>query len=229
MTRTLAEFIEHRVGALAYVLLTRRDDIVATDLSGQPELNLLARVTGHGETQMRFFGVILKGSPKLLDEDSASRDLNAYFRNSDKGRGPVQYPFPVLALILSMENDQAFCDWRSEPLAGAGTGRDQSRMEALRQRVATNKAVDAAGIDRHALHARAQEYRRAGLSMQPAVERAKRDVAAGNTVPVANAPLLRFKRTLRCKSFTKSSLDEVVESLNLWYELLFKSFASDAD
>jgi hypothetical protein len=160
MTRTFAELIEHRVSALGYVLLTRRDDIVITELAGQPELDLLARLKSRDERRMRFFGVILKGTEKPLDDENASRELNAQFRSLDKGKSPMQYPFPVLTLILSMENDQGFYAWRSEPLSGA------------------------------------------------------------------HSPSLRVHRTLRCKNFTKSSLNDIVRSINGWYDLLFESLSS---
>ncbi len=120
MNRPLTELITHRVRALAYVALTRREDLLVTDVTEQGELDLIARIAPPRERQLRFLGVILRGTAKSLGAEDASKELNAYFRQTGKNRGPVQYPFPVIALIFSMENDEGFYDWRSRPFLGEG-------------------------------------------------------------------------------------------------------------
>jgi hypothetical protein len=116
MSRPIAELVAHRVNALAYVALTRRDDIIVVNIAEQGELDLLARVTPPRARQVRFLGVILRGTIKILTTEGAARELHTYFRQAGKDRGPVQYPFPVIALIFSMENDEGFVAWRSEPV-----------------------------------------------------------------------------------------------------------------
>jgi hypothetical protein len=123
MSVSLAEFIVHRVEALAYVYLTRRNDLVVMkhDDPEEGELDLLVRINVPGPKQFRYFGVILKGTSKFLSTEDASRELNTYFRQNAKQRGAIQYPFPVIALIFSMENDEGFYAWRNEPQVLDGT------------------------------------------------------------------------------------------------------------
>jgi hypothetical protein len=120
MGRIMVEFIAHRVNALAYVTLTRRDDLTVVKIPEHGDLDLLVGLSSPGTRQVRFLGVILHGTPKFLTEHDAERELNAYFRRAHKERASVQYPFPVIALIFSMENDEGFYGWRSQPLLDQG-------------------------------------------------------------------------------------------------------------
>jgi hypothetical protein len=126
MNRSIAEFIGHRVSALAYVALTRRDDIAVMDIPGQGELDLLVRVIHPRDREARYFGVILKGTSRPLTDQDASKELNGYFRKNGKTRGSITFPFPVIALIFSMQSDEAFFDWRCQPRV---LGHESPRME----------------------------------------------------------------------------------------------------
>jgi hypothetical protein len=142
MGRSTAGLIAHRVNALAYVALTRRDDVVVMNIPEQGGLDLLARIDTPGSGQARFLGVILKGTAKSLADEDASRELNAYFRQTGKDRGPVQYPFPVVALIFSMETDEGFCAWRSKPLLGDGNRPALEMQQSMQCKRFTKSALD---------------------------------------------------------------------------------------
>jgi hypothetical protein len=126
MNRSIADFIDHRVSALAYVALTRRDDIAVLDIPEQGELDRLARVIHQRDGEARYFGVIVKGTSRSLTDEDASKELNAFFRKYDKTRGSITYPFPVIALVFSMQDDEGFFDWRCQPRV---TGQGSPRME----------------------------------------------------------------------------------------------------
>lgn len=141
-TRSMTEFIAHRVNALAYVTLTRRDDLVVINLPEQGELDLLVRMSSPGSRQVRLLGVILRGTARFLCDEDASRELTNYFRQTSKERGAVQYPFPVIALIFSMENDEGFCAWRSKPLVGDGNRPILETQQSTHCEKFTRKALD---------------------------------------------------------------------------------------
>ena len=61
MNRSIAEFIDHRVNALAYVALTRRDDIAVMDIPEQGELDLLARLISHRKREVALLRCDLEG------------------------------------------------------------------------------------------------------------------------------------------------------------------------
>lgn len=126
MNRSIPEFIDHRVNALAYVALTRREDLAVTDIPEQGELDLLVRVIPQRDTQARYFGVILKGTSRPLTDEDASKYLNSFFKTKDKTRRSIAYPFPVIALIFSMQSDEGFFDWRCQPHV---VGHDGPRIE----------------------------------------------------------------------------------------------------
>ena len=115
MSESIAQFIAHRVEALAYVSLTRRPDVTVTRLGEAGELDLLANIRALRSRQMRYVGVTVKGTARHLDEADASKVLRTAFRADERSGGPIQYPFPVVALVFSMDDDQGFFQWRVKP------------------------------------------------------------------------------------------------------------------
>jgi len=161
MSRTLTDFIAHRVDALAYVTLTRRDDLVVTKIPDGSDLDLLVKMGSPGDRQLRWLGILHHGVSKSLSDDEASRELMTWFRQRGKESGVVQYPFPVIALIFSMENDEGFYAWRSRP-----------------------------------------------------------------TVNTDKMPILEPQKSPSCEPFTKGALDDIVTTVNEWYDSLFSLIAA---
>jgi hypothetical protein len=142
MNRSIAGFIDHRVNALAYVALTRRDDIAVMNIPEQSDLDLLACLISHRSREARYFGVIVRGTTSLLADEDASKELNGYFRKKDKARESFTYPFPVIALIFSRQGDEGFFDWRCQPHVVSQDGPRIELKSTLECKRFTKNALD---------------------------------------------------------------------------------------
>lgn len=112
MSRGYASLIEHRVEALAYVFLTRRQDLEVITLGEMGDLDLLVRLHTEPQEREQIFGVILKGTSRELTEQNASRKLASRMKQKDLKK----YAFPVLIVLFTMQGDEGFSAWRSEPV-----------------------------------------------------------------------------------------------------------------
>ena len=108
-------FVEHRAKALATVFLTARNNIRTYDVKDFGGIDFLARIDPVGGRFERLFGVVLKSTTNPLPtEKHANNLLNSWARQT-----PLLqvFPFPVLILIFSMQEDDGYYDWQVEPLA----------------------------------------------------------------------------------------------------------------
>jgi hypothetical protein len=112
-------FVEHRVKALANVFLMSRNSIVTYEVTNFGEVDLLARYLPEGDTYEKLFAVILKGTTQPLpDEHHATNFLNSWAK---QGYKRIQlFPFPVMILAFSMQNDDGYYAWRLEPTCSLG-------------------------------------------------------------------------------------------------------------
>ena len=119
MNRTKTSFIEHRIQALATVFLTGRNNVETYSLNMEDGPDLLARVISPEDDFEMFFGVILTGTSEELSTGAqAAAYLNAWFEGHD-GKLIRRRPFPVIALIFSMQRDDGFYAWLDEPIVEA--------------------------------------------------------------------------------------------------------------
>jgi hypothetical protein len=112
-------FIGHRTEALAKVFLTRRPDIVALPFE-HGDLDLFVSIDPHPEDSIRGFtgfGVILSGTDRALPtEEAATQYANAAWRARTKNaKAKTVYFLPVVLLLFSMEKDQGYYAWVTEP------------------------------------------------------------------------------------------------------------------
>jgi hypothetical protein len=141
MSRATSSFIEHRVRALATVFLTGRNNVQTFSMDELGDLDFLCRIVSYDDEEYEmFFGVILKGtSESLSSEHYAAIHLNSWGRR----RKIVQkYPFPVLALLFSMKDDEGYFAWEIEP----NTDASNKPVLLLHERFTCQRA-NKAGLD----------------------------------------------------------------------------------
>jgi hypothetical protein len=87
------------------------------------------------------FGVILKGTVEPLpSEREATRYLNAWWKkHEDQGS---RFYFPVIILLLTMEDDRGYYTWRSEPEVVQGRIPHLEHNETFRCERLTKESLD---------------------------------------------------------------------------------------
>jgi hypothetical protein len=119
-------FIAHRTEALARVFLTRRQDITVLSFE-ERHLDLFASIEPRPADPVRGFmgfGVIRWGTDRVLPtEAAATQYANTRWRaETKKEKERTVYFLPVLLLLFSMEDDQGYYAWVTEPCVGEGDG-----------------------------------------------------------------------------------------------------------
>lgn len=118
MSSALSTMIEHRSEALATVFLTGRNNVDAIPFQDLGNLSMICRILDGDNDAEMIFGVAFGGvAEPIPNERWAEKWLSSYFRGREKAR---KYPFPVLALLFSMESDEGVFSWRIEPELSEG-------------------------------------------------------------------------------------------------------------
>jgi hypothetical protein len=122
--------IEERAELLARVALTRRDDIAAITFHAA-ELDLFATINDEPARGLCGFGVMVWGTEKpLLNESEATKHLRLRWRQWQKDVAYLTtYSFPVIVLLFSMHNDEAYYAWISKPRLDKGVPRLEMKEE----------------------------------------------------------------------------------------------------
>jgi hypothetical protein len=118
MKTSMAEFIKERARLLAFVVLTRRDDVVVDRGGSHLGFDYLVSLGSNGTPTGRVFGVHVEGR----DVGQAALPLS---------RDPVEAedaPFPVCVFLFMMEDDRGYYRWLKEPVVARG--RSQLRKPA---------------------------------------------------------------------------------------------------
>lgn len=133
-------FIDHRVNALANVFLMGRNSITTCELPNFGELDLLARYVPDEDEYEKLFAVILKGTPEPLPTPQIAASYLNRWRKSHKS---IQFwPFPVLVLVFSMQDDEGYFAWQIEPKVTLGQAQLKRNTSFTPER-ATKKGLDA--------------------------------------------------------------------------------------
>jgi hypothetical protein len=130
MTKTDTWYLEQRGEALAYVLLTRSEQLAIAQQQTEDETGLDFRVEilKNGHRSGRLFGVIVKSILKSSDtEILSSQEL------LDNGnlRWLETLPFPVCLFLFIMQTDEGFYRWLTEPFV-AEDGRPKLTSETTK-------------------------------------------------------------------------------------------------
>ena len=119
----MAKFVDRRTKALATVFLTSQariqertdeDFVRVFEVDAALGVDLMARVGTTASVQVVMFGLVLKGTIEPLPTtESATIFLNQ--QESRTQRSQV-FPFPVIALLYSMDGDRGYFAWVNEPI-----------------------------------------------------------------------------------------------------------------
>jgi len=116
MPFTTAQLAENRARILAMVQFTSREDLLVTELRHDYGLDLLVQLGSDRNTRRQHFGVILKATTELLeDEPQAAAALRSLLRGEGNQPSP-SYAFPIIVTLFSMPNDRGYYAWLAEPV-----------------------------------------------------------------------------------------------------------------
>lgn len=115
MSKVADSFIEQRSKILAMVQFTSRPDLHVSDSPEDSGLDLLVQ-TVFALDYLGLFGVALKGTiQSIRDAKEATQILGTMYR--EKSSDPsLRYPFPVVVLLFSMQDDSGYYAWLVEPV-----------------------------------------------------------------------------------------------------------------
>ena len=111
-------FIEERAKAIAVVLLTRRADLTVHEVTQDSGLDLVVEIVKSRRSRMRRFGVLLRGALSVVDEGQANKILRPFVQGFQQSKPPS---FPACLFFFTMEDDQGYYTWLTEPLVAAGS------------------------------------------------------------------------------------------------------------
>ncbi|MCP4698542.1 MAG: DUF4365 domain-containing protein [Gammaproteobacteria bacterium] len=105
-------YIGQRAEQLAFVYLSRRDDLIIANGSDSHGLDLIVNITGNGKFTGRMFGVQLKAYKTLEDVISErKKDCIEVKPGLKKARILKDIPFPMVMFLFGMDNDEGYYHW----------------------------------------------------------------------------------------------------------------------
>jgi hypothetical protein len=110
MKTSMAEFIQERARLLAFVVLTRRDDVAMDQVGPRLAFDYLVSLSSDGTPTGRVFGVKVEGH----DGGRAALPL------PQEPVGAEDAPFPVCVFLFMMEDDRGYYRWLKEPTIARG-------------------------------------------------------------------------------------------------------------
>ena len=136
---TQLRFIAERVRALAVVYLTRRGDLIVTEEGTDVGVDLWVTLNLEDKEGHRKFGVELKGVWTAVTADHANKVLYPSMQRILR-YGP--FPFPVVLFFFTMENNEGWYTWASEPVISSKGG-----FELVQHGEASCRPLDSEAID----------------------------------------------------------------------------------
>lgn len=115
MENTQAWYITERAEQLAFIYLSRRDDLVITKQNDDYGIDFLVSIVEAGKYTGRVFGVQIKAGLSLepTQENISSKDR--FMLNISEPPVPEDIPFPLCLFAFAMENDEGYYRWLKEP------------------------------------------------------------------------------------------------------------------
>jgi hypothetical protein len=115
MKPDMRQFLAERAELLAFVYLTRREDVIVNRLaSADSGVDFLVTLTLGGVPTGRMFGVQVKaheGSVASARELHSPGDLSL--------RDLADVPLPLCLFVFTMSDDRGYYGWLKEPVVGA--------------------------------------------------------------------------------------------------------------
>jgi hypothetical protein len=116
MKKNMRTFFASRAEDLAFIHLTRRDDLVVNRVqSPEAGVDFLVTVTRHGEPTGRMFGVQVKAREGSVRHGD---DLDGLL-GTPRARSVADAPFPFCVFVFTMDDDRGYYGWLKEPVLGA--------------------------------------------------------------------------------------------------------------
>jgi len=110
-------FVGQRAKALALIHLTRRDDVVISNLELDLGVDLVVHLIRKDSRARRTFGVVVKGtSDWIATDEQATKKLNS-LKNPPKA-GDIG--MPVCVFFFSVQSNDGYYDWKVEPVLDEG-------------------------------------------------------------------------------------------------------------
>jgi hypothetical protein len=110
-------FIAERVRALAVVYLTRREDLIISEDTADPGVDLRVTLNPEDKHGHRKFGVKLQGIWTATTSGRPDKNLQTTMQRMLR-YGP--FPFPVVIFFFTMENNEGWYTWAAEPVVSSG-------------------------------------------------------------------------------------------------------------
>ena len=109
------EFFARRAEDLAFIHLTRRDDLIVNRIpSPDSGVDLLVTVARGGVPTGRMFGVQVKGCGGSVRSPG---DLECVLEQPH-ARSVADAPFPLCMFVFTMDDDRGYYGWLKEPVHG---------------------------------------------------------------------------------------------------------------
>ena len=111
------QFIADYVGALATIVLTRRDDLVITAAKLVPGIDWHVFIQREDKPMRLFFGVILRGVDSPMTPDQANTFLDT---SLEQIPGVRKFAYPVCLMMFELQKQTGFFSWLAEPSINDG-------------------------------------------------------------------------------------------------------------
>src|SRR5262249_6590968 len=117
MKQEEAIFIGERAEQLAFVYLSRRNDlIIKREEQHDFGIDLIVSITRDGKYTGRILGVIVKGKKSIQDVTKGPINAEQVRLNTGKTVIPKDLPFPLCMFVFFMKDDAGYYRWVKEPV-----------------------------------------------------------------------------------------------------------------
>jgi len=113
MSTSLSEFLAERAEKLAFLQLTRRNDLIVSRLGGRESgLDFLVTLGRGGVRSVRVFGVQVKAAEGSVNNPATLASLS-------EPPAASEAPFPLCRFLFTMSDDQGYYLWVTTPAVPA--------------------------------------------------------------------------------------------------------------
>jgi uncharacterized protein DUF4365 len=113
MKNEQAWYLRQRAEALALVYLTRRSDLLIHQQGTDYGIDFIVEIVKENHVTRKTFGLQIKARTTALTNNMI-KQLKIRDLHFEQGR--EELPFPLCLFFFTMENDEAFYKWLSEPV-----------------------------------------------------------------------------------------------------------------
>jgi hypothetical protein len=112
MENTGLWYIDQRAEQLAFVYLSRRDDLIINKQTHDHLIDYLVTITENGNYTGKMFGVQVKAKVSVQAEQHGS----SFTLELEQPSIPEYIPFPLCLFVVSMDTDAGYYCWLKEPV-----------------------------------------------------------------------------------------------------------------